>query len=322
MKFVPKVSVVVPAYNAGAYLRVAVESLLAQTLREIEVLVVDDGSTDGSIDALGEVCDDRLGLIRMNVNRGVVAATNVGLEHAHACLIAVMDADDIAEPERLQVQASALADDPTLALVGSAAVLIDSAGHAFGTITPPLSHEAIRRSMFLRNAFIHSSVMYRSDLVRSLGGYSTRYPHAQDYELMLRIAAANRCRNLARPLVRYRVHAAQDSQRNLVHQRLSAQAVQRQIWAEASLAGLTEGCQHAPIPDALDQLVGAAGTVGGDYRDWASTYARMGDARASARAAWSGLGHAPLSPILWAMFARALARRFFPSLFGSGRIEV
>lgn len=311
MLVAPKVSVVVPAFNAGAYLLLAVKSLLAQSLHEVEILVIDDGSTDGSFDALCGITDSRLRVIRLPSNRGIVEASNTGLVNARAPLVAMMDADDIAEPERLELQLAAFDANSELALVGSAATMIDESGRAFGVIKPPLSTADIRATMFLRNAFVHSSVMFRADVVAALGGYSN-VAHAQDYELVLRIAIAHRCCNLEQPLVRYRVHAAQDSQKNLARQRASALAVQQRVWAKAVHASLTDGCRPPSVPTPLQRAIGAQGTVGGDFRGWAGIYARVGDATASARAALRGLRYAPLSPALWAMWMRATIRRAVP----------
>lgn len=314
MPLVPQVSVVLPVYNGGAFLKLAVDSILAQTFVDFELIVVNDGSNDGATDRLQSTADPRLRVIDLPVNRGTIAASNLGLSRARGSLIAMMDADDIAEPVRLAAQVAEFDATPELALLGSCASLIDAQGRRFGTIRPPLSTPEIRSRMFVENAFVHTSVMFRTDIVRRLGCYNPLAKHAQDYELFLRVALDHQCKNLDRALVGYRVHGAQDSLNNMAKQREMASKVQRDVWAEALGRGLADGCAPPPAQTPLRRLRGAPGTLGADYRSWASVYARMGRQRESIRIAMHGLRHAPLSLALYALIARSCVWWLVPSM--------
>jgi cellulose synthase/poly-beta-1,6-N-acetylglucosamine synthase-like glycosyltransferase len=305
MSRAPSLSVVLPVFNGGELLRLAVDSVLAQSFVDFELLLLDDGSTDGAVDSILAIKDPRLKVDRALANRGLIATLNRGVECAAAPLIARMDADDVAEPERFSRQVTEFQRDPNLALLGTAATLIDEHGQAFATIEPPISTTEVRKGMFRKNPFVHSSVMVRTEVVRRLGGYSAAAPCAEDYELFLRIALMYPCRNLAEPMLRYRVHSAQESQRNLVVQRRTTNQVQAAIWRSGLRNGLTGGCLAPVERGRLGRLLGAEGTVGGDFRGWSGLYARMGQARASATSAFLGLKHAPLSPALWAMWLQA-----------------
>lgn len=314
MTSVPRVSVILPVFNGGTYLKCAVDSVLGQTFTDFELLVINDGSSDGSTDYLREAADPRLNFIDLPANRGVIFASNLGLSLAKAPLIAMMDADDIAEPDRLAVQVTEFEASRELALLGTCAALIDSDGRRFGTIRPPLSVREIRSSMFLQNAFVHTSVMFRTSAARALGFYSDHAKHAQDYDLFLRMALEYPCKNLDRILVGYRVHGGQDSQTSIARQRDMATKVQHEVWADGVRRGLTKGCCPPVKPTLMRQLLGQPGTLGGDHRNWASIYARMGRQPRAMLAALRGLRYAPLSLGLYVLLARSVLWWLVPTL--------
>src|SRR5689334_5445893 len=121
----PRVTVVMPAYNAARYVTEAITGVLNQSYRDFELIVVDDGSSDDTRDVIAAFRDDRLVLVEHDANRGVAAALNTGLQLAHGEYIAVQHADDISLPQRLAAQVAALDRDPELVIVGSSYELID-----------------------------------------------------------------------------------------------------------------------------------------------------------------------------------------------------
>jgi hypothetical protein len=211
MPAVVLVSVLMPVYNAASHLEAAVRSILAQTLTDLELVIVDDGSTDDSPDILArlQAMDGRISVLRQP-NGGIVSALNLGLASCHGVCIARMDADDIAMPERLARQWAAFEADPDLVLCGSAVTLF---GDRQGTLQFPLTDEACRSFLLTWPCFAHPAVMMRrAFLLRSGLRYEDDFRHAEDYQLWSALAAWGRLRNLPEPLLQYRVHAAQISQ--------------------------------------------------------------------------------------------------------------
>jgi GT2 family glycosyltransferase len=218
----PRVSVVMPNHNGGPWLAEAVDSVLAQTLADFELLVIDDGSTDGSPELLDRYArlDPRVKLIRQP-RRGLTEALNRGLAAARAPLFARLDSDDIARPMRLQRQAAFLDAHPDIGLVGSWARQIDVNGRPRGERKPRTDPADLARDLERANPFVHSSIMARTGLLRGLGGYRPVFEAAEDYDLWLRLAEAAEVANLPEFLISYRMHDGAVSQRKALRQAFS-----------------------------------------------------------------------------------------------------
>jgi glycosyltransferase involved in cell wall biosynthesis len=202
----PLVSVLLPVHNGRPYLEAALRSVLAQTYRNLEVIVVDDGSTDGSHEVVESCRDSRLRLLRQP-NRGLPATLNRAIELARGKYLARQDADDLALPERFERQVRFLEGHPSHAMVGTwAGVWFDEcdSGKCF---RPPTESHLLKWAMLCYNPFIHSSTMLRSSAVREVGTYSTdpgRVP-PEDFELWSRLARRFEVANLPEVLQVYRV---------------------------------------------------------------------------------------------------------------------
>ena len=206
----PAVSVVLPVYNAKRDLREAVDSILAQTFTDFELILINDGSTDGS----GDICreyskrDPRIVLID-RPNGGLVSALNEGLAKARAPLIARMDADDIATPERFACQYAHMVEHPGLAVLGSAIRLINETGQITGRRPYPLTPAEVKDALTSgwNCPVAHPAVMMQRDTVLGAGGYRTAFTQAQDYDLWLRLVEQGYdIANLPQPLLNYRRH--------------------------------------------------------------------------------------------------------------------
>jgi glycosyltransferase involved in cell wall biosynthesis len=196
----PRVSVLMGVHNGAPWVREAVQSVLAQTLADLELVVVDDGSTDATPALLDTLADSRLRVTRQP-RAGLTRALNRALGLARAGLVARLDADDLALPERLARQVSFLDAHPEVGLLGTGAREVDVGGREIARRAPPTDDAAIRRALIRRNPFIHSSIVMRRALAERLGGYDPTLPVAQDYDLWMRLAAITRMANLAEPLV-------------------------------------------------------------------------------------------------------------------------
>ncbi len=195
------VSVVMPVHNAGDFLDSAIRSILAQSLADFEFVILDDGSTDGSTERLRGWArsDGRIRLIRNEARSGAALSSNRVTRAASAPLIARMDADDIAAPERLQRQAEVLAGHPDAVMVGALADVIDESGRR---VRAPDYGRLVRRSAFA--PFSHSTAMFRREAFERAGGYRAAAEKWEDVDLFLRMAAQGRILVLAEPLLHYR----------------------------------------------------------------------------------------------------------------------
>jgi hypothetical protein len=198
-------------HNGERHLAEALRSILGQSWRDLELIAVDDGSTDATAAMLAEAAagDARLRVVTLGENIGLTRALNRGLAVARGELIARMDADDVAEPERLAEQAACLDARPEVVVVGTACRVIDDEGRVSPGWRVPLTDAAIRWRLLFHNPFIHATVMFRrSALEADGGGYDENLACSQDMELWGRLLEHGRGANLPRPLARFRRHVA------------------------------------------------------------------------------------------------------------------
>jgi len=218
----PLISVVLPAFNAAATLAEAVKSILDQTYNKFEIIVVDDGSTDSSPDILSSLAahDRRIRVIR-TPNRGVAEALNTGIATAQGDLIARMDADDISEPTRFEMQVAHFARHKACAAVGCCMTLVDNDDF------PLPKQQRIPNGVRLRDrcrgfrhfppsppAIPHPTAMIRSVPLKAIGGYRPYFRLAQDRDLWWRLSELGEIHCLPDRLLRYRRHEAAVSQRH------------------------------------------------------------------------------------------------------------
>jgi len=213
------VSVLMPVYNAARYLREAVESVLAQGHSALELVAIDDASSDGSYELLQELAarDSRVRVFRQARNQGIVAARNRAFREAspEAEFCAILDADDVCEPDRLALQVEFLRAHPEHALVGGHTLIIDEASQVIGIRRYPTDYAAICKTITRYNPIAQPAVMLRRSLLPSAEPYDAAYPRCQDYALWLQLAAAHPIANLDRAILRYRVSQTQGKRTEL-----------------------------------------------------------------------------------------------------------
>jgi glycosyltransferase involved in cell wall biosynthesis len=227
----PRVSVLMAAHDAERFLRPALESVLRQTMTDLELVVVDDGSSDGTAEILASIDDPRLVIVRNEERLGLAASLNHALDRARGSHVARLDADDIALPGRLERQVERMREQPELGVVGSAILEIDDAGRAGVVHAMPLSPAAVRWAALFSSPFYHPTVLLDRELLdRHALRYDTSYPESEDYELWARLLQVADGANVPEPLVLYRVHAAQATQRRRGLQReFQLQVARREI---------------------------------------------------------------------------------------------
>jgi glycosyltransferase involved in cell wall biosynthesis len=257
----PLVSVLVATHNAETTLQQAVRSVLRQTVSELEVLVVDDGSSDGTPALLAAVDDPRLTVITNDANLGLARSLNVGLAHARGRYVARLDADDVAMRDRLELQLAALRERPGLAVLGTAVMEIDGDGAPGVLHVPPTGDAGVRWHALFSSPFFHPTVIVdRHALERHELRYDEQLAESEDYDLWARLLELEPGDNLAEPLVLRRVHPGQASKRRPELQRSIQRAVAlRTIARAAPELGETDA--------ALAWQLGALGVVGQEGAD-------------------------------------------------------
>lgn len=217
----PFVSVIMPVHNAGKFFAAAIESILKQTYPRIEIIVVDDGSTDGSWKIIRSYRQRFAGKIKAyrsktKLNEAGNAATNLGLLHAKGAYIARMDADDIAFPTRIAKQVEYLSKHPGTIVVGTQALVINSANHVIGKKVMPQTHDEIYQQYAIVHPVIHPSVMINRALLPNPNVlYACKYGVNDDYYTFFKLLAHGTFANLPEALLKYRVHTNNSSLNHL-----------------------------------------------------------------------------------------------------------
>jgi glycosyltransferase involved in cell wall biosynthesis len=189
----PRITVLIGAYNHEATLPRAVASMLAQTVEDLELIVIDDGSTDGSLEVAESLAagDARVRVLPMGENVGIAHSLNAALREARAPVVAVQDADDWSEPQRLERQLALLDAEPDVAVVGSRMREVDEGGHELAPRTT-FAPGDVRGVLMRFNPIPNTSAALRRSVVLDLGGYDPRYRYAMEYDLWLRVAERHR----------------------------------------------------------------------------------------------------------------------------------
>ena len=198
-------SIIIPAYNAIKYLPETLDSVLKQTFRNFEVLIINDGSSDNIIEWAADIIDPRVKLISQD-NQGVSAARNAGIKKSRGEYIAFIDADDLWEPTKLEKQLQCLKKNPSLGLIHTAMTLIDEKGKSLGrTFISNIEGDALK-ALLEENTIVTSSVTVRRNCLETVGNFDNSLRSSEDWELWVRIACRYPFALIKEPLVFYRQH--------------------------------------------------------------------------------------------------------------------
>ncbi len=233
-----QISVILPVYNAELYIEEAVNSILSQTFTDFELIIIDDGSTDGSSDLLSKLAalDARIRLIARE-NKGLIATLNEAISLANSDYIARMDADDIALPTRLAKQFEFLQANPNVAVLGTCYRYIDVQGNVGAKRNTFTSHDDISASFYFCNPIAHPSVMVNYRLLGSDYCYLEQYKTIEDLELWSRLSSKYQLANLAEVLLHYRV----------LNSSISGENLQQQINSAAKMLSQSSGSDNLEL---------------------------------------------------------------------------
>lgn len=202
----PAISIVMAAYNEELSVGSAIQSIIDQTFKRWELIIIDDGSIDGTVEVIHTFTekDSRIISLKNKSNIGLPASLNKGIAVSQGAYIARADADDLNLPARLEKQFKFMQDNPEIDVLGTGAFLLDESRQRVNTVCLPETHEQLKETGFLKTYFFHSSVIIRKSFFEKAGRYDITYSRAQDKELWLR-GLRNGCRyaNLQEPLIEY-----------------------------------------------------------------------------------------------------------------------
>ncbi len=222
-------TVLTTVYNRAAYLGATIESVLGQSFADLELLVVDDGSSDASVEVAQSFRDPRVRVLRNPTNLGIPRTRNRGLAEARGEYLAILDSDDVARPDRLRRQVDFLDAHPDVAVVGSFCAWIDGRGRRLRRVKRrPVHPDDVRAALLFRCPLQNSAAMGRTAVLRRFG-YRSEFEVGEDYDLWTRLSAEHRLANLPLVLVDYRVHGERTPRRAM--QRLRGAIVRDQLRA-------------------------------------------------------------------------------------------
>jgi glycosyltransferase involved in cell wall biosynthesis len=229
LKTNPKISVIMPAYNVGKYIQQAIDSILQQTYQNWELLIGNDASNDDTARVIAAYHDPRIKVFTNEKNLGSQPTRNFLFERAEGNFIALMDADDICLPSRLERQVAAFQNDPKLGIVGTWATIVNRDRKWMADDKRPVQYHDIMRAIYSSNPFLSPTVMVRSDVYKKIGGYREELNgySFQDYDWTFLIAERFKAINLPEILYEYRQHDDSISKTISIKKRVGEKLVQR-----------------------------------------------------------------------------------------------
>ena len=268
----PRVSVIMAVYNASRFLREAVGSILCQTFRDFELIAVDDASSDESLDILQRFADERIRIIRHEHNQGAALSRNDALRAARGEYVAIMDADDVSLPVRLEREVIFLESHPGVGLVGCGVYdNIDVDGAVLDTTYLPEDSGAIHVTLLERWCFLHPSIMFRRELLEHVSGYRREFEPAEDHDFILRLLEHCAAHNLQERLVKYRINPNGLSVAG--HKYINELGAAAMHLAKERRNGRGENLTAALLGVEQDHLRGHASGVGvGVIRKWQNSF--------------------------------------------------
>lgn len=213
----PLVSVVIPVYNANGFLSDAIESIQNQTYKNLEIIIVDDGSTDETPKILRSFAkkDKRIKILTNRKNLNIATSLNKGIKIAKGKYIARMDADDISPPSRIEKQMRYLLAHPNIVILGGQCKTIDIKNKIIGHKLFPVTDKNIRDALYYENPIQHPTVIFNTNLIpKNFAWYNTNLPPAEDYDLFFRLAKFGKLHNLNSFIFKYRQYIGSSTFKN------------------------------------------------------------------------------------------------------------
>ena len=217
MKNKPLISVVMPAYNAQKFISSAIESILDQTFKNFELIIINDCSADNTRSIVKSFAkkDPRIKLIDNKTRLNIAASLNKGISMASSNIIARMDADDISIPNRLELQYKLITSDKNIAVIGANIIVMDLNENEIAIRSYPTTSEKLKACLFKYSPFAHPVVCFRKDMSDSVGGYNPKYSPTEDLDLWFRLGVKYKFESVKKPLLKYRLYKNSSSNKSL-----------------------------------------------------------------------------------------------------------
>lgn len=204
-----------PAYNAEMYIKQAIQSILDQTFKRFELIVINDSSTDKTWEIITSFAkkDHRIKAVQNNSGCNIARVLNKGISLAKSNIVARMDADDIAFSDRLELQYNVITSSDRIAVVGANIVIIDRLGNQIATRSYPRTSKELKNCLFKYSSFAHPVVMFKKDMFEAVGKYNPKYSPTEDLDLWFRLGSKYEFASIPKPLLKYRLFEASSSHR-------------------------------------------------------------------------------------------------------------
>ncbi|KKP94042.1 MAG: Glycosyl transferase family 2 [Parcubacteria group bacterium GW2011_GWA1_36_12] len=237
----PEISVIMSVYNGMPYLQEAVKSILNQTYKDFEFIIVDDASTDDSLKYLKGINDKRIKILSNEKNLGLAVSLNKALNAARGEYIARMDADDISKPERLHIQLNFMELNPQIDICGSFVSVIDENGKLVGSIKKPTTDDKIKKQIYWLTPLLHPTWFAKKEVFTKLKGYDEKWDYVEDFEFLIR-AKDFKMANISKYLLFFRSQKERRSQKTIEKIYRNSLKLRQKIFREQKL-----GFSYLPI---------------------------------------------------------------------------
>jgi len=255
----PAISVLMPVWNCGKYLSAAIKSITRQTFKDFELVILDDGSTDHSLEVVRDFAsrDSRI-RFHNRANTGIVGALNDALAMSRGEFVARMDGDDICDATRLETQIALMRANPELVVSGTGVLYTDPRGRPLYAMKPPVSHEEIMAELLRGHsmAITHATAIFQAAVLKSVG-YREKYKYIEDMDLFFRLSTKGQFGNVTDVLYNYRQHPGGTNATKFAAQQKLKRELLTEVYAERNL-----GPPNLEIPE------GTASTLSDLYADW------------------------------------------------------
>lgn len=212
------ISIIIITHNRENFLPIAIESVLGQKFSDFELIIIDDASTDNTENVIKKYLEDgRVNYIKIPKAVSIAEVRNSAWAYVNGKYIAVLDSDDIwIDDLKLAKQFNYLESHPEVVVVGSGAILINDNGEEINKIVKPTTDIEIRKDFLTKNPFFHSSVMYRYEAVKKIGGYDEKIKFGEDLDLLLQLGKIGEMYNFSEEMIKYRVHNDNESSKHFI----------------------------------------------------------------------------------------------------------
>ncbi len=227
----PLVTILLPVHNGERYIKEAIDSCIKQTYENIEILVVNDASTDNTKNILNEY-GDRIRVLDIKKQNSLGSVLNIGIQASNGSYIARMDADDIMYPTRIEKQVEVLEKNKDIVAVGGQIDVIDEDGNITGEREYALEDKDIRRTFFWSQPFAHPSVMFRKDIALGIGMYPEDLPKVEDVKFFFKLSTKGKFANIPDKVLKYRMTFNTESQAKMVDHFKRTNTVRKEVIKE------------------------------------------------------------------------------------------